>query len=109
MTKIRVLMVATLLALSAGASGFDRWIPEREPGSVRIQPPPTALQIYQDLELQPGATIDFADVTQQQVGALRGYVLVRYQGEPVWIAVYRFAPDGTQWRTVLPVPEGTDQ
>lgn len=61
------------------------------------------VQIPFTLEMQPGTTIDFADLTQREVGPLRGYVYIRIQGELVVMPVYRPTPDGTLWR-VAPVP-----
>lgn len=88
----KTLLAAALFALAASAN------------AQHLRPPPDALRVYQTLELQPGATIDFADVTQQAPGPLRGYVFVRFQGELVVIPVYQPTPDGTVWRTApLPV------
>lgn len=65
---------------------------------AHLRPPSTALPVPYVLEFEHGATVDFADVTQQEPGPLRGYVYVRYQGELVLIPVYRPTPDGTIWR-----------
>lgn len=64
-----------------------------------LRPPADALAVYQTIEFQPGATIDFADYTQREVGPLRGYVFVKVQGELVAVPFYHPVPDdGTMWR-----------
>lgn len=66
--------------------------------TARVQIPRGVLPMPYTIEFEPGATIDFADITQLQPGPLRGYVFVRFQGELVVMPVYQPTQDGTIWR-----------
>lgn len=100
----RFLFFAATLFVSTLVFGQSR---DLETPAAHLRAPPAALAMPYVIEFGPGATIDFADMTQQSPGPLRGYVYVRMQGELVVVPVYYPTSDGTIWRkSPAPVTAG---
>ena len=84
--KPRLLFVAVFLSFTFPAFGETG---DLETPVAHLRAPPASVAMPYVIEFNRRTTMDFADMTQQAPGPLRGYVYVRMQGELVIIPVYR--------------------